>query len=567
VFTVVRPPNRHAVVGSGSEFGGRTKMKPSSLILIALMGTPSVSTALCQEANSPLNDRERVVHLLSRFTSGVRARDVDRLLEIGIDTWLDEQLDPDLEASEVFSRRLADLQTLEMSPSEIAAFTNLAIPASPTRAERLKRSQRRQIPAKELMKSVVLRSVYSDRQVEEVLCDFWRNHFNVSYTKTYPAHLYITSHEFSVIQSHALGNFGEMLNASAHHPAMMHYLDNALSRRPPSSAELAKLENNIRTKTGSKERGREAAEIAAMRGVNENYARELLELHTLGVDRTYKQKDVVAVAEALTGWGVARGDDGVYGFEFDNERHVKGDMKFLDHVLRADKKKGTSQGDRILVLLAAHNDTAEFVAMKLVRYFVHDEPPSKLIKEVAKTYKKRNGDISSMIRTIIESEEFWERANYQAKFKTPNEFLVSALRVTNAEIENLDDFFGALKAMGQLTYHCDDPTGWYDTADAWLDPGVMAKRWELSQSLASSKIKGIRIPPAFFGEIDEETSALTWMREMVAKVLPGGASSRTLAMLHEIVREHASKRGGADALVLGPQVLGLLLGSPEFQTQ
>jgi uncharacterized protein (DUF1800 family) len=202
-----------------------------------------------------------------------------------------------------------------------------------------------------------------------------------------------------------------------------------------------------------------------------------------------------------------------------------------------------------------------------VRYFVNDVPPPELVKDVAQAFKKSGGDVRRMLRTILESDEFWARRNYRAKFKTPNEFLISALRVTGAEVKDTDTLLKALYAMGQLTYHCDDPTGWYDTADAWLDPGVLSKRWEVALLLAAGKLEGIEIPVSFYGELSGHTTALAWMREMVRKVLPGGASTRTLAMLHEVVREHTAGNSPLDASTLGPQLLGLLLGSPEFQEQ
>jgi len=537
------------------------------LLPLALLMAAAPGPLRAQSGAAPLTDRERAVHLLSRFSCGVRAVDVERLLEIGADAWLDEQLAPGPLRPVELARRLEKLSSLRMSPQEVEELTYLELPIDATRADRIARDQRRQIPKRELLLSLALRSVESERQLEEVLCDFWRNHFNVSYTKGWPAHLWINDYERTVVRGHALGSFADMLWASAHHPAMLHYLDNALSRRPPSSAELKKIELRVREETGSKERGEEAAAIAAQRGLNENYARELLELHTLGVDRTYRQKDVVAVASALTGWGIADGEGGDLGFAFDPGRHIDEDQRFLGHVLRRDRGEGPGQGERVLEIIARHPDTAEFVATKLVRYFVDDRPPPGLVKEVARTFQKREGDIPAMVRTIVESEEFWRREHYQAKFKTPREFLDSALRVTRAEVETADAYHVALRSMGQPTYHCDDPTGWYDTADAWLDPGVLAKRWEVALQLAAGGLEGIRIPDSFYGGLEDGDSPLNWMQAMVREVLPGGASTRTLAMLHEVVREHGREGEAPDVRELGPRVLGLLLGSPEFQRQ
>jgi len=538
-------------------------------LTVLLVGALALGAGLPtpQASDAPLTPHERAVHLLSRFSFGHRPGDVARVLEIGEEAWIEEQLERGPLGPAALSKALARLETLEMTPSQVQRHVELELPADATREQRAERNRRRAVPKYELMAAVLLRAVYADRQLEEVMCDFWRNHFNVSYTKTYPAELYITEYERVVIQEHALGEFPAMLSASAHHPAMMHYLDNHLSTRPPSSTQLAEIERRVRQETGSKERGEEAAAIAAQRGLNENYARELLELHTLGVDRTYRQKDVVAVAEALTGWGISQQRGRGLGFYFDPNRHIEGDKKFLGYVLRRDKSGGPGQGERILEILCRHGDTADFIATKLVRYLVHDEPSAGLVKEVAQVFKKTEGDVRALVVEILESDEFWERRNYRAKFKTPHEFLMSSLRATGAEVTDMGGLLKALHAMGQPVYHCDDPTGWYDTAEAWLDPGVMAKRWEIALLLAANKLEGVEIPASFYGEISEEVTPLRWMRGMVDKVLPGGASTRTLAMLHEVVREHTSKGDRPDLRKLGPEVLGLLLGSPEFQEQ
>ncbi len=533
-----------------------------SVSLLLLTALPS------QQEEAPLTRRERAVHLLSRFAFGPAPGDVDRLLELGEEAWIEIQLDPKPRGPEALIRRLGELRTLEMTPSQVYEATSYTLPDKAGRKERQKRNRRRVIPMIELEESIVLRQVMADDQLEEVLREFWRNHFNVSYTKGWPAGLYISDFNARVIGDHSLGNFTELLFASAHHSAMMHYLDNCLASRPPTNEKLVKIAQAVREKTGSKELGEEAAAIAATRGVNENYARELLELHTLGVDRTYRQKDVIAAAESLTGWGLAAGKGGVYGFEFDDSRHMPGNRRFLGSVLREDGDDGTGQGDRLLELLAKHKDTGQFIATKLVRYLVNDVPPASLVNEVAAVFRKKHGDIPAMVQTILKSDEFWSRRNYRAKFKTPNEFLISALRITGARVTSNGALREALVQMGQPTYHCDDPTGYYDTADAWLDPGVMAKRWDIALGLAAGSLDGVEIPQSFFGEIEPGESTLSWMQALVARVLPGGVSSRTLAMVHEVVRAHTDD--GAMAVhmeVLGPQVLGLLLGSPEFQKQ
>jgi len=511
--------------------------------------------------DTPLTPRERAVHLLSRLTFGATGRDVARVLELGEEAWLEEQLAPAGMNVGWLAKRLHGLTTLELSPRACHDEVEIELEGDADREAQRARDRSRDRPRRELLEAVLLRAAFSDRQAEEVLCDFWRNHLNVSFTKGWPANVYLPDYERTVIRAHALGDFPAMLSASAHHPAMLHYLDNYLSRRPPSKQQLAELARRVRRETGSEERGEEAAAIAAQRGVNENYARDLMELHTLGVDRTYRQADVVAVAEALTGWGIDGGDDGTLGFRFDSDRHIEGDKRFLGFPLRRDRDDGPGQGERVLEVLSRHKDTSEFLAMKLVRYLVSDAPPPRLVDDVAKVYRKKEGDVPAMVREIVESDEFWLREHYQGKLKSPHELVVSALRVTGAELESIDGVYRSLSEMGQPLYHCDDPTGYYDTAEAWLDPGVMALRWQFALALARGELEGVRIPEAFFDELPAQGSTLEWLKALVGKVLPGGASSRTWAMLYEEVRE--SGPGARSAR----ELLGLLLGSPEFQRQ
>ena len=458
---------------------------------------------------------------------------------------------------------LDGLETLSMSSLDRYDLCTPPLPRNATREERAARFRARSRMITELSEYVLRRAVFGERQAGEVLAEFWRNHFNVSFTKAFPAHAYITGYETDVIRAHTLGSFPAMLAASARHPAMLFYLDNHLSRRPPSKAELNEIEHKARQASGSRSQGEDAAAIAAQRGLNENYARELLELHTLGVDNGYDQGDVVAAAEALTGWTILGGRLGSHEFHFDAKMHWSEHRRFLGFSLRKDKDDGPGQGERILEILSEHKGTAGFLSTKLARYLVSDEPPAELVSKVSKAYLKKDGDIPAMVRAVVDHELFWDRSNYRTKFKTPFEFVVSALRITGAEVTDTDGLTRALVGMGQPIYHCDDPTGYYDTAEAWLDPGVMAPRWKLALELASNEVRGVRIPDAFFYELPSELGPLKWMRELVAQVLPGGASSRTLAMLYEVVRENPAP----DYERLGKRILGLLLGSPEFQEQ
>ncbi len=516
-----------------------------------------------QDNSVPLTETERAMHALSRLAFGPRPGQLNEVLDVGVDKWIDEQLESKPHTSEALDGHLSGLETIHMTTGECREFADSPLKPDATREERRKRNDLRNQPILELTQAVALRAIHSDRQSEEVLCEFWRNHLNVSFTKGYPAQTYIPNYEERVVRANVLGNFPDMLGASAKHPAMLHYLDNYLSRKPPSKAELNDIEIKARNQAGSRDRGVEAAAIAAQRGINENYARELLELHTLGVDREYRQKDVIAVAESLTGWTIDEGRKATYNFIFNHDMHIAEDRHFLGSTLRKDKQKSTGQGDRIFEILSNHKGTAEFIATKLVRYLTSDVPPPELVKLVAKTYLKSKGDIPSMVRTITGSDLFWARENYRCKFKTPFEFLVSALRVTDAEITKPEMLGKGLTVMGQPIYSCDDPTGYYDTAEAWLDPGVLAPRWNLALQLARGDLKGVQMPDSFFYELPTEKGALRWMQAMIAKVLPAGASSRTLAMLFQVIQGEKNP----DFEKLGPVALGLLLGSPDFQQQ
>ncbi len=416
------------------------------------------------------------------------------------------------------------------------------------------------------MTAIALTCVKSSRQVHAVMADFFRNHFNVSYTKGGTADLLLTEYDREVVRKNALGSFPEMLRASAKAPAMLHYLDNHLSRRPPSKQELAEIERRARRKTGSKQRGEEAAQIAAQRGLNENYARELLELHTLGVDNYYKQRDVIAVAEALTGWTFSGGRDGEWQFDFRNDMHVAGDKRVLGKKIKYENGAGIQDGEQVLDILCEHKGTAQFISMKMVRYLVADQPPSSLVKDVAKVFRKTDGSIPDMVRAIVNSEEFWDEKHARKKFRTPFEFICAALRASDAEMVEVGRCLNHLREMGQPIMHCDDPTGYYDVAEAWLDPGAMALRWQFALDLVNAKIKGVKVPDEYYDELPHDVPRL-WQHHLTKRILPSGAGQRTRNALSTITDQYLAKEKFPDPRGLGPQLLGLLLGSPEFQNQ
>lgn len=535
--------------------------------VLILSSTGAHASSQEQQDPQPLSERERAIHALNRLAYGAKPGDIDRLVTIGVETWIEQQLLPDQIPNQRCEGLLSELPSVGMSMAEIQRDYAYDIPRNATAEERRAANQLRNEPRSELMKAVLFRAATSERQLEEVLCNFWRNHFNVSFTKGSQITLLITAYENNVIRNNVLGNFESMLTWSAKHPAMLLFLDNALSRRPPTKSELKKIQRNAKKRTGSNQQASQAVQLAEQRGLNENYARELLELHTLGVDNYYKQKDVVAVAEALTGWTISSGKKGKYdGFQFRNEMHVPGNKKVLGRVIRTDNGNGVVEGDQILKLLAHHKGTAKFISFRLCQYLVHDEPSENLVEDIAKVFQKEDGDLREVTRAILRHDEFWSRENYQSKFKTPFEYVMSALRVTGANVSKVDYLIGTLRDMGQPVYLCDPPTGYYDTAEAWLDPGVLATRWEFAIAMARNRIKGITIPDSFYEDIPLEPARL-WQHHLTMKVIPGGVGQRTQDALTEITDHYLRRNKVPEIKELGPELLGLLLGCPEFQSQ
>lgn len=542
-------------------------------LLCALLLAAPAQTAAAQAAPAPLNPRERAVHLLDRLAFGPAPGEVDRLLAMGEKAWLDEQLRAAPAQDPRLKEALSPFETLDLSPAGASQWVYQDYSGRGKKEEDLSEEERQQLrerrrqPGHELIQSVLYRAVLSDRRAEEVLADFWRNHFNVSFTKGDAIEVQINDYERMVLRRNLFGKFPDMLIAAARHAAMLNYLDNAVSRRPPSKQELAEIERNVKRRTGSNERAAEEVQIASERGLNENYAREVMELHTLGVDNGYDQDDVIALAQALTGWTYDGGRRASQEFVFRADMHVDGDKRVIGRTFAEDKEGGPGQGQAILAYLAGHKNTARFIATKLTRYLVNDAAPQAVVDQAAKVFLKTDGDIPATVRAIVATEEFWARENFEAKFKTPFEFVVSALRATGAEITNPRVLTETLESMNQPVYFCDDPTGWYDTAEAWLDPGVLALRWQFAMDLAEGKLKGVRIPETFWAGVPDDAPPETWQHHLTLLLLPEGAGERTRAALATVTSEYLAKKKVPDVRELGPQLVGLLLGSPEFQKQ
>ncbi|MCU1384902.1 MAG: hypothetical protein JWL71_3599, partial [Acidobacteria bacterium] len=385
----------------------------------------------------------------------------------------------------------------------------------------------------------LLRAVYAENQLSEMLTDFWFNHFNVSWTndRTRP---YLVAFERDAIRPNALGSFRRLLGATAHQPAMLLYLDNAQSVAPGGAPttfgdEMALAQKTQKAKAPAKTPDKKPAKPAAKSakpspGINENYARELMELHTLGVDGGYTQQDVTEVARALTGWTIERPRQGG-GFVFNPRLHDPGEKVVLGHVIRAGG--GESDGEQVLDILARHPATAAFIATKLVRRFVSDAPPKALVARAAARFRQTGGDLREVTRLILTSPEFLSAAAYGAKVKTPFEFVASALRATGADVEDARPLVRELQQLGMPLYMCQPPTGYSDNGEAWVNTGALVSRMNLALRLASGQVKGTVVDAAISVQLNGEVSGTT--RATIARA--------------------------TDA----PKMIALTLGSPEFQ--
>ena len=504
------------------------------------------------------NDDKTILHVLNRIGFGPRPGDVERVKALGLQRYIDEQLRPERIADPNMPARLGALATLGLSNREIADTYELPqlqarqaqkkdaaqagdnAPAAGDNVDKGRMPDPLQQKANrvvvELSDQKILRAVYSERQLQEVLTDFWFNHFNVDARKG-PDRFMLTEYEREVIRPRVLGNFHDLLEADAKSPAMLFYLDNWMSADPngPHKQPMAAprvgrgrfgglmFPPAARPNTQGKN---------APKGLNENYGRELMELHTLGVDGGYTQKDVTEVARAFTGWTIQNPRLGG-GFRFEPRIHDEGQKIVLGHVIKAGG--GERDGEQVLDILAKHPSTARFIATKLVRRFVSDTPPAALVDRAAARFRETDGDLREVMRTILTSPEFFAPEAYRAKVKTPFEFVASALRATGADIQDATPLVREMQQLGQPLYMCQPPTGYKDTADAWVNTGALVNRMNFSLLLASNKVPRVTVA-------DPST---------VNTILGDDVSETT--------RSTIAKATSA------PQMAALTLGAPEFQ--
>lgn len=446
----------------------------------------------------PSDDEAFLFNALKRITFGPAAADMEHVRQIGFESFVEEQLAYEALEDSALMQRLGHLTTLEMPVSELASLDKPALPIT------------------ELVQAALIRAAYSNRQLYERMAGFWTDHFNIYIAKNQCRYLK-TADDREVIRPNALGNFRDLLSASMHSPAMMVYLDNASSTKD---------------------------------GPNENYARELLELHTLGVDGGYSQADILEVARALTGWSVTgrRGGDGAGEFIF-KERFHDDEAK---HILGVDfpAGQGMADGDQLIDLLANHPSTAAYISTKLARHFVADVPPESLVSKTAETFLATGGDIRSMLRTIFFSDEF--RQSLGTKLKKPLEFVVSAIRQSGADSRINQPVTSMLRTMGHLPFFWPAPNGYPDVGSAWLNSNDLLTRWNFSLALATNALKDTQVSWNKFTNADEAVDVLSM--NFFGTLLPEAARLNLIDLVNSVQDVSPEISAGA-----------LLLASPYFQ--
>jgi uncharacterized protein (DUF1800 family) len=641
------------------------------------MTAPGLVFASDTNGKKGLSDEQKIVHVLNRLGFGLRPGDVEKVKRIGLERYIDQQLNASGIDDSIAESRVKDIEIFKMTTAEVfakypnpgallrqleggrAQQANPQMPADDSKAARDERRERQRKlqalyreydlrPAGQLVPQItanrVLRAVYSERQLQEVMVDFWQNHFNV-YAGKAAVRWYIPSYERDVLRKNALGNFKDLVVGTAQHPAMLFYLDNFESVAPDSQIAAnagngplqrairngsltPQMRERIKQRQGLTdaqidqrlERAKNAQQRPA-RGINENYARELMELHTLGVDGGYAQKDIVEVARAFTGWTIAdpRGyrkaaandikgredrairriqqtagipDDIESGEFYFNERwHDKGSKTVLGQKV---SEGGVKDGLKVIDILVNHPSTAKFIARKLAVKFVSDEPSEKFVSRIADAFHKSHGDIKTTLRAIFTDKEFFAAENYRAKIKTPFELAVSSLRAIGANTDSRPAFVAMLNKLGEVPYGYQAPTGYPDTAEDWVNTGALLERMNFAIALASNRIPGTRVDLATFAGSNVDQT----LDKAIGQILEGDVSTGTRATLKKRLEQPlpevkpgteidddagevpnmraAGQQGGRNrqARLLEPsgdpqifKVVSLVLGTPEFQRQ
>lgn len=558
-----------------------------------------------------LSEDEAILHALNRLGYGPRPGDIERVREMGLEKWIDQQLDPESIDDSALDERLSEFRTLKMSSAQL--LENYPAPQQTAKAEgitkeeakdelkekrqdavaqmraagqtdaaqlQLARMQGPQRIVAELSMAKVDRAIYSERQLEAVMEDFWFNHFNV-YAGKGPERWMLTEYERDAIRPHTMGKFQELLLATAKSPAMLFFLDNWLSadpdaaRRNQEEMAMRRRQQAIfmgggfppfgfpgppRVPAGQPRSGAKQEE----RGLNENYGREVMELHTVGVDGGYTQRDVTEMAKVMTGWTIRtpRRDP---EFMFDDRVHTEGKKIVLGHTFNYG---GEKDGEEALKMLANQPSTAKFISTELARHFVSDDPPQALVDRMAKNFLSSGGDIRTVLRTMIYSPEFWSREAYRAKVKTPFELVASTARALNVEVGVPIALVQWIQRMGEPLYMCEPPTGYPDKAETWVNAGALLNRLNFAMALSNGKMPGTSVDVAgLFGE-DAGADAEMALSRALQALLDDQESLATKDTLEQHLTDPLILQARLDDPVKHVNenlIAGLVLGTPEFQ--
>jgi uncharacterized protein (DUF1800 family) len=563
------------------------------LLLFLLVCGPEVGFAVTDAPKPKLTNDQRTAQVLSRLTFGARPGDFERVRQMGIDVYIKQQLDPDSIDDSALDKRLEKLPTLNLATPTIAELYNPPKPKptpipEPLPAKAAETSAAANIaraveepnatstpkpkptpPPKnpgmvvnELQRAKLLRAVYSERQLYELMVDFWENHFSIFANKD-ADRLLLTGFDREAVRPFAMGNFRDLLGATAHSPAMLYYLDNWTSsvlRKYPATKDKPARQSG---------------------GINENYARELMELHTLGVNGGYTQKDVQEVARCFTGWTIRKpNEEGV--FIYNPALHDNGEKVVLGVKIPAGG--GISDGERVLDILAKHPSTAHFIATKIARRFLGDDPPKAAIDRAAQVFLTTNGSISETLKSIITSPAFFSPAVYRNKVRSPFEYVAAALRITNADTDADRPILSWISRMGQPVYGRVTPDGYPDKNSEWLSNNDLLTRFNFAGALATNSIKGTKVDAKTLLEDTDANDPLKVESALSRLILTNEVTDHTKAALEKIANDARTKKeadaGKAtlpDTIALAVQkpaakqpnyvleMLSLVLGTPEFQ--
>jgi uncharacterized protein (DUF1800 family) len=558
---------------------------------LATLGVPGESAPQGEREQTA---DEQVKQALNRLGFGARPGDAVRVRAMGLDRWIALQLSPQEIDDRATERFVARFPVLAKNPAELLA--DYPQPQQLIREKRQAMAQRGEMVARdsgagklagldltfadsmrikeaarlsrqlltELQAAKVARAVMSDRQLQEVMVDFWENHFTVFAGKG-PERYFLGEYERESIRPHALGKFRDLLGAVAKSPAMLYYLDNWESTVEADRPALIARRDARGTRSGRRRLAmvRDSTKKPRPHGLNENYGRELLELHTLGVDGGYTQADVVSAARAFTGWTVEKPRENG-AFVFRPALHDAGEKRFLGHTLAANR--GIEDGEQVLDMVATHPATARFIATKLVRRFVSDSVPPALVERVAATFTRTDGDIRECLRTIFRSPEFFSRAAYKAKVKSPFELVVSALRAVGAQPDSTPRTAQLIARLGEPLYGHLAPNGYPERGDAWINTGAILARINFGLLVASGRVPGASPAEWTDGRALASLPHDAQVDGVIRMILGGEASPDTRKVLESGVNPMASdstanatKSGGLETMI------GLALGAPEFQ--